>query len=76
MPVSFRPCCSSVTAVLHVVGEQRIHSRDEPMTTFSKPLSDEPLAHIAVAEDRAVVALGERVDMERVGLLHLTLRLL
>ena len=39
VPVSRRPFCSSVTAVFTSSGVHRIHSRDEPMTTFSKPLS-------------------------------------
>ena len=40
-----------------------------------KALVDQPLAHIGVTEHGPVVALSKLIDMQRVHLLHLTLRL-
>ena len=43
---------------------QRIHSS----SVFSKPFLDERRAHLVVGEDRAVVALGGLVELDRVVL--------
>ena len=62
---------SSVTAVFTSSGAQRIHSRDEPMTTFSKPLSIRRWRTSLSRNSVPSFTLGEGVDVQGVSLLHL-----
>ena len=62
MPVNCCPVRSSVSTVFTSLTVQRIHSS----SAFSNPFLDERRAHLVVAEDRAVVALGGFVEFDLV----------
>ena len=75
MPLSRKPLRNSAMAVFTSSGVQRSHSREPSILGLANFLSTQPLADIIIAESAAIIALGHSIDMERVGLLHLALRL-
>jgi hypothetical protein len=64
VPVKRCPVRSSVSTVFTSLSVQRIHSN----SVFAQPFLDEGGAHLVVGEGRAVVALGELIQLDGVVL--------